>query len=439
MSTFTIAKFGGSSLATRERITQVAEIIKDDPSIRFVVVSAPGKVNPSDTKITDLLILCHTANSKHQEAAFSHIFSAIASRFQSIYGGPATELKEELDTIQLGIASGQSKDWVSSRGEYLSAKVIATTLGFAFVDASELIYFGQDGRLDEPRTRTAIESNLLPQKNAVIPGFYGILPNGEVKTFPRGGSDITGAIVAAATGAKMYLNFTDVPGFLCADPRLVQNPLTIERLTFEEVRELSWAGAQVLQADTIFPVRKAGIPMRIKSTFEPELPGTLICPDETRNENPKDITGIAGRSDFSIVTIKKAGMNEELGFANRVLSVFASNEICVEHMPSSVDTMSIIFKDGKFPEKENHIREQLRVDCEPDTIEIHKHEMALIAIVGKKAVEYPMVAKITAGLANASVSIKMINLGSSPISVIVGVPNEKLKEAVNVLYKALCV
>lgn len=439
MSTFTVAKFGGSSLATRESIAQVARIVKDDPSIRFVVVSAPGKIKPSDTKITDLLLLCHVENSEKQEASFSHTFNTVANRFQSIYEGSAAKLKEELDAIQLGIESGQSADWVASRGEYLNAKVIAATLGFAFVDAAELIHFRQDGRLDEPNTWKSIESNLMPHQHAVIPGFYGILPDEEVKTFPRGGSDITGAIVAAATGAKMYLNFTDVPGFLCADPRLVPDPLPIERLTFEEVRELSWAGARVLHADTVFPARKAGIPIRIKSTFKPELQGTLVCPDETRNENPKDITGIAGRSDFSRVIIKKAGMNEELGFANRVLSVFASNEICVEHMPSSVDTLSIIFKGGRFAEKKDRICAQLKVECEPDTIEIREHELALIAVVGKKAVESPMIARIVTELAAVSAAIKMINVGSSPISVIVGVPNERLKEAVTVLYRALCV
>lgn len=439
MSTLTVAKFGGSSLATRERISQVAKIVKDDPSIRFVVVSAPGKANPSDTKITDLLLLCHTENSEQQEASFSSTFNTVANRFQDITDWSAADLKAELDAIRNGIINGESRDWVASRGEYLNAKIIADKLGFKFIDAAELIHFRKDGRLDETSTWKSVESNLMPHQYAVIPGFYGVLPDKTVKTFKRGGSDITGAILAAATGAKMYLNFTDVPGFLCADPQLVENPLPIERLTFEEVRELSWAGAKVLQADTIFPARKTGVPIRIKSTFEPERAGTLVCPDETRNENPRDITGIAGRSDFSRVTIKKAGMNEELGFANQVLSVFTLNGICVEHIPSSVDTMSIIFKDGKFSEKKDRICEQLKVECEPDTIEIQECEMALIAIVGKKALGHLMIARIMTELANAAVSIKMLNLGSSPISVIVGVPNNELKEAVRVLYTKLCV
>ncbi|MSU56340.1 MAG: aspartate kinase [Candidatus Taylorbacteria bacterium] len=430
-----VAKFGGSSIATPERLQLVGNIVHTDPRIKYVVVSAPGKAQQGDNKVTDLLLLAHQEVSTG--VPFTNTFAIIAQKFKALALEARVAIEVELEAIRYGIASAKPRDWVASRGEYLSAKITAAFLGFTFIDATECICFTAGGKFDKEATRQKLQS-VAKQGPAVIPGFYGALPDGTIKTFPRGGSDITGAIVAAGVGADIYLNYTDVPGFLTADPKVVSGTRQIPRLTFREVRELSYAGANVLQAETVFPVREAGIPILILSTFEPKKGGTLICPDQSLNENPHDITGIAGRENFTRVTLERAGMNEEHGFAERALAVFAHNAISVEHMPSSVDSLSIVVAHSELNGRLETVRQGLQTDCAPDNIQIAQNEMALIAVVGKSVLGEETLAVIVSSLRQAHIPIRMINLGSSKLSVIIGVENASFKNAMQTLHQALC-
>jgi len=429
-----VAKFGGSSIATTERLGRIVAIVKADPRIKYVVVSAPGKAGKDDQKVTDLLLLAH--QEVRSGVPFEHTFAIIGDKFRRLATGTGFDVNSELNVIQEGIAHGGTRDWVASRGEYLSAKIAASALGFAFVDATALIAFTPEGRIDETRTWKQIKTTL--NRPAVIPGFYGAHWEGTIKTFPRGGSDITGAHIAAAVQASAYLNYTDVPGFLTADPAMVSGTLQIPRLTFREVRELSSAGANVLHAETIFPVRAAGIPIRVLSTFEPERGGTTVSPDNTLEQNPRSITGIAGRPSFTRITLQKAGMNEERGFGQRVLAVLANHEVSVEHMPSSVDSLSIVIAESELTGKIDSVRRSLQIDCKPDDLEVAREEMALVAVVGKSATTSESVLKMVSALDTACVPIKMINLGSSKLSMIIGVENNSFKRALQRLHEAFC-
>ena len=430
-----VAKFGGSSIATQERLQLIRNIVQANPRIKYVVVSAPGKAQKDDQKVTDLLLLAHQEASNN--VPFVNTFAIIAEKFRTLVLGTSVTVEAELEAIRQGIASGQSRDWVASRGEYLSAKIAATFLGFTFIDAAECICFTARGKFDREATKRKLQT-VAEQGPAIIPGFYGALPDETIKTFPRGGSDITGAIVAAGVGAGIYLNYTDVPGFLTADPKVVSGTRQIPRLTFREVRELSYAGANVLQAETVFPVREAGIPILILSTFEPEKGGTLICPDQSLHENPHNITGIAGREGFTRVTLERAGMNEERGFAERALAVFANNGVSAEHMPSSVDSLSIVVANSELNGRLETVRQGLQTDCTPDNIQIVRNEMALIAVVGKSVRGEETLATIVSSLRQAHILIKMINLGSSQLSVIIGVENARFRKAMQTLHQALC-
>ena len=431
-----VVKFGGSSLADANQFIKVANIIKADESRRYVVPSAPGKRNSKDTKVTDMLYTCYDAAARG--ADFSEMFEAIVARYIDIIHGLGLNLESrmmrEFSTIRMSFMARAGRDYAASRGEYLNGIILAEYLGFSFVDAADVIFFGEDGKLKLKETCTAVRERLAHTGNAVIPGFYGSMPNDTVKTFSRGGSDITGSIVAAAVGADLYENWTDVSGFLVCDPRIVPDPEAIRVITYRELRELAYMGAGVLHEDAIFPVRQAGIPINIKNTNRPEDEGTMIVESAPDDTSPYVVTGIAGRRGFVTVTIEKDMMNSELGFGRRVLEAFEDNGVSFEHMPSGIDTMSIIVHKDEFEAKESSIIGALKAAVSPDRIEIDR-DVALLAVVGRgMKSQRGTAARIFAALAHAKVNVKMIDQGSSELNVIVGVTNEDFETSIKAVY-----
>lgn len=431
-----VVKFGGSSLADADQFLKVQAIIRADSQRRYVVPSAPGKRNPADQKITDLLYLCHA--HAEQGISFEEVFQLIGNRYLEIIEklGLKLNLHPHLDVVKRKIASGATADYAASRGEYLNGLIMADLLGWDFVDPAEVIFFDKKGVFDSVRTQEVISARLAKHKYAVIPGFFGSLPDGEIKTFSRGGSDITGAIVARGVGADLYENWTDVSGFLMADPRIVKNPKSIERITYRELRELAYMGASVLHEETIFPVREAGIPVHIKNTNAPDDPGTLIVTDKETRRGLGGITGIAGKKDFTVLTIEKDLMNAELGFGRKVLSILEHNNISFEHMPSGIDTISLVIADTQLDHTLDKVMNEIKCECAPDTIEVSPN-MALIATVGLGMAYTPGVAaKLFTALSKANVNIRMIDQGSSEINIIVGVANQDFEKAVCAIYEA---
>lgn len=431
-----VVKFGGSSLADANQFIKVANIIKADGSRRYVVPSAPGKRNSKDTKVTDMLYTCYDAAARG--ADFSEMFEAIVARYVDIIQGLGLNIESrmmrEFSTIRMSFMARAGRDYAASRGEYLNGIILAEYLGFSFVDAADVIFFGEDGKLKLKETCTAVRERLAHTGNAVIPGFYGSMPNDTVKTFSRGGSDITGSIVAAAVGADLYENWTDVSGFLVCDPRIVPDPEAIRVITYRELRELAYMGAGVLHEDAIFPVRQAGIPINIKNTNRPEDEGTMIVESAPDDTSPYVVTGIAGRRGFVTVTIEKDMMNSELGFGRRVLEAFEDNGVSFEHMPSGIDTMSIIVHKDEFEAKESGIIGALKAAVSPDRIEIDR-DVALLAVVGRgMKSQRGTAARIFAALAHAKVNVKMIDQGSSELNVIVGVTNEDFETSIKAVY-----
>lgn len=431
-----VVKFGGSSLADANQFIKVAKIIKADDSRRFVVPSAPGKRYPKDTKVTDMLYACYDVAARGGD--FSPMFDAIVERYLGIVRELGLNIEyrltREFSTIRLSFMARAGRDYAASRGEYLNGIILAEYLGYSFVDAAEVIFFGEDGRLRLKETCHAVRERLEQVGNAVIPGFYGSMPNDTVKTFSRGGSDITGAIVAAAVSADLYENWTDVSGFLVCDPRIVPNPETIKVITYRELRELAYMGATVLHEESIFPVRQAGIPINIRNTNRPDDEGTMIVESAGEESTPYVVTGIAGRKGFVTVTIEKDMMNSELGFGRRVLEVFENNGISFEHMPSGIDTMSIIVRKDEFEAKEPQIIEALKKSVLPDNIEIDR-DVALLAVVGRgMKSQRGTAARIFAALAHANVNVKMIDQGSSELNIIVGVTDEDFETSIKAVY-----
>lgn len=430
-----VCKFGGSSLANANQIAKVRRIVESDDGRRYVVPSAPGKRNNDDRKITDLLYLCHDAAS--QQVGFDEAWELVASRYRQIVADLkiGLDLQPILDTVRKAIAGGASADYAASRGEYLNGIIIAEALGFPFVDPAEIIFFSDRGRLDEARTYETAQRVLANAGRAVIPGFYGSTPDGEVKTFSRGGSDITGAIIARAVEAAVYENWTDVSGLLMADPRIVENPRVIETITYRELRELSYSGATVLHDEAVFPVRAAGIPVNIRNTNAPDDPGTTIIQgDDTSKVISGAITGIAGRKDFTVIHVEKAMMNAELGFGRRLLNVLEANGVNFEHMPSGIDTMSVIVADSEVEGRLEILIEQIETECRPDSIDIDP-DLAVIATVGRGMMHTPgMAAKLFGALATAKVNIRMIDQGSSELNIIVGVDAADFEQAVRAIY-----
>ncbi|MFW6181312.1 MAG: aspartate kinase [Spirochaetota bacterium] len=431
-----VAKFGGSSLADAGQIRKVQEIIGSDPERRYVVPSAPGKRDAGDRKITDLLYLCHT--HVQQDVPFEEVYTLIEERYLDI----ARDLGLELDLhpllaeIKKRIAGGASADYTASRGEYLNGMIMARLLDYEFVDPAEIIFFDEHGRLDADRTQEETRRRLARVKRAVIPGFFGSKRDGSVKTFSRGGSDITGAIVARGVGAEIYENWTDVSGLLMADPHIVPHPDPIDVITYRELRELAYMGANVLHDEAVFPVREAGIPVRIKNTNRPDDPGTLIVRDAEPIAHKGNITGIAGKKDFTVIVIEKSLMNSELGFGRRLLSVLESNGISFEHMPSGIDTISLVIADAYLENRLESIVKEINAMCRPDSIEVLPN-MALIATVGRGMAHTPgIAARLFSALAGRGINIRMIDQGSSEINIIIGIETDDFENAVRAIYEA---
>ena len=433
-----VCKFGGTSVADAGQLRRVRRIVEADPDRRFVVVSAPGKRTPDDQKVTDLLYLCH-AHVK-RAVGFGDLFELIRARFSQIIAelGLDLSLDAELDQIRQHIADGAGPDYAASRGEYLSARVVAALLGYNFVDPAELVCFDERGRFLAERTEERVRARLGGAAPAVVAGFYGARPDGRIKTFSRGGSDITGAIVAQGTSASVYENWTDVSGLLAADPRLVESPKQIGTLTYRELRELAYMGATVLHDEAIFPVRRAGIPVNIRNTNAPDDPGTLIVRESEDLPITGDITGVAGRTGFSIVAIEKTLMNTEVGFGRRVLSALERSGISFEHMPSGIDTLSVVVRTDELSGKEADVLWQIELECEPNAVEIN-HGVALIATVGRGMMRTPgMAARVMTALSEAGINIRMIDQGSGELNIIVGVADADFKAAVGAIYGAFC-
>lgn len=434
-----VVKFGGSSLADATQFKKVYNIIKADESRRFVVPSAPGKRNKEDTKVTDLLIL---AFSHRDEADFEEIFKTIRGRYQAIIDelGLDYSLDEEFKTIHDAIKAGVGFDYVVSRGEYLNGLLLANYLAFDFIDAKDVICIDESGNYDAKKTDPLLTAELEKHEYAVIPGFYGIRNDGsgEIQAFSRGGSDVTGSIVAKCANANLYENWTDVSGFLIADPRIVKKPLPIETITYAELRELSYMGASVLHENSIFPVRSAGIPINIKNTNRPQDPGTLIV-ESTVHRPAHIITGIAGKKGFATVSIEKDMMNSEIGFGRKVLQVFEEYGLSFEHMPSGIDTMTIIVNTKEFIKHEQDIISGIHRAVHPDKIDLES-DLALIAVVGRgMKANRGTAAKLFTALAKEKINVKMIDQGSSELNIIVGVRNVYFEDALRAIYNAFIV
>ncbi|MBQ8965421.1 aspartate kinase [Ruminococcus sp.] len=428
-----VVKFGGSSLASAEQFRKVKDIIAAEDSRRFVVPSAPGKRFSADTKVTDMLYGCYDLAVKGKD--FTKEFEAIKERYNGIISelGLDMSLDSEFEVIKACFIGKAGRDYAASRGEFLNGMVLAKYLGYNFIDAADVIYFDDRGQFDSVRTNKAMAEKLEGLDNAVIPGFYGSMPNDTIKTFSRGGSDVTGSIVAAAVNADLYENWTDVSGFLTTDPRIVKDPAPITTITYKELRELSYMGAGVLHEDAIFPVRKAGIPINIKNTNKPEDVGTLIV-ESTSQKPAYTITGIAGKKGFTVVNIEKDMMNAELGFGRKVLEVFEKNGVSFEHMPSGIDTMSIVVQQEVFADKEQEILAGIHRNCHPDSIDIET-DLALIAVVGRAMKSNRGTAgRIFSALAHAHVNVKMIDQGSSELNIIIGVSESDFATAVKAIY-----
>lgn len=428
-----VVKFGGSSLASAEQFRKVADIIKAEDSRRYVVPSAPGKRFSADTKVTDMLYHCYEAAENGQDT--EELLDRIAARYNEIIEGLGLDLslEKEFAEIAAQFQKKAGKEYAASRGEYLNGIVLANYLGFEFVDAAEVIFFHEDGSLNVDKTDEMLKNCLQSRENAVIPGFYGAQDDGTIRTFSRGGSDITGSLVAKAIHADLYENWTDVSGFLVADPRIIDNPKVIEAITYRELRELSYMGAGVLHEEAIFPVRREGIPINIRNTNAPQEAGTLIV-ESTCRKSQYTITGIAGRKGFAAINVDKDMMNSEIGFGRKVLQVFEDNGLSFEHMPSGIDTMTIVVPQAEFEEKEQRVIAGIHRAVQPDIIEMES-DLALIAVVGRGMKETRgTVGRIFSALAHAHVNVKMIDQGSSELNVIVGVKNSDFETAIKAIY-----
>ena len=432
-----VCKFGGTSMADGNVILSAAKTVNADPARRYVVVSAPGKRFSGDIKVTDLLYTCSSAIENGDRATFDETFEKIRKRFMHIETeiGKDLGMKEALDEVEQNALAGAGADYCASRGEFLAAKIMSAVLDVPFVDATEFVRFKADGTLDE-KTFEIGKEVLSKYSRAVVPGFYGLNVDGKVKTFSRGGGDISGSIVARSVMASLYENWTDVSGFYACDPRIVNSPRLISELSYQELRELSYMGANVLHSEAIFPVRTAGIPIRICNTFRPDDAGTYIVKTSTRDFKENVVTGIAGKKDFTVISIEKSMMNAEIGFVGKVLGVIGKRNISFEHLPSGIDTMSLVIdnaylKDGVLDE----IVEEMREAVQPDKIYTHK-DIALVAAVG-----YGMVrnvgtsARVFKAIAEAGINVVMIDQGSSELNIIVGVENKDCDACIRALYK----
>lgn len=432
-----VAKFGGSSVADGIQLTKTKNIINADPDRRYIVVSAPGKRFEGDNKITDLLYLCKT-HLEHN-LPYDQIFQVVADRFMAveINLGIDLDFSPYFDKIRENLKKKPSADYIASRGEYLNAILVAAFLGYDFVDTEGLIQFDAKGRLMAEETNEALKAELEKHERAVLPGFYGTGPDGKIRTFSRGGSDITGSLVARAVGADVYENWTDVSGFLMADPRIVKNPKQIDVISYKELRELSYMGASVLHEDAIFPARMANVPINIRNTNHPEDPGTMITDDVSRyGIKDRVITGIAGSKDFVVVALYKNMMSSERGFVRRILGILDDYDINFEHLPSGIDTVSVVMSGASIEGRLDEVLEEFRSRLRPDSIDVIE-EISLIATVGHGMDRRPGTsAKLFQALADAQVNVRMIDQGSSEMNIIVGVENKDFEKAIRAIYNA---
>ncbi len=433
-----VCKFGGTSVADAAQLRRVETIVKADPGRRWVVPSAPGKRHRSDHKITDLLYLCH--EHARRGVGFDEVFGLISGRYLSIVSelGLTIDIKDLLAEIRRRIAGGANADYAASRGEFINGHIVAALLGWDFVDPAEMILFDERGVFLPEATNDKVAARLARYPHCVVSGFYGAQPDGTIKTFSRGGSDITGAIVARGVRADVYENWTDVSGLLMADPRVVQNPKQISTITYRELRELAYMGATVLHDEAIFPVRESGIPVNIRNTNDPDDPGTFIVRGNGSSKLPYtgQITGVAGRTGFSIIAIEKTLMNTEVGFGRRILTVLETNGISFEHMPSGIDTVCIVVSSSALEGKLEKVVREIKLECRPDLVEVEQG-IALIATVGRGMMQIPgMAAKVMSALAGAGVNIRMIDQGSGELNIIVGVKEADFEPAVRAIYHA---
>lgn len=428
-----VVKFGGSSLASSSQFQKVGAIIRSDDERRYVVPSAPGKRFGGDVKVTDMLYDCYRRIRKGK--SYTSALENIRDRYREIIEGLSLSLSldEEFAKLEKNFLDGIGEDYAASRGEYLNGIVMAAYLGYEFVDAADVVCFREDGSFDPARTDQKMGARLNQLERAVVPGFYGAKPDGSIKTFSRGGSDVTGSLIARAVHADLYENWTDVSGFLMADPNVIKNPIPISTITYREMRELSYMGASVLHEDSIFPLRREGIPINVRNTNRPEDPGTMIV--ESTCSKPKfTITGIGGKKGFASVTIEKAMMNAEIGFGRKVLQVFEDAGLTFEHIPSGIDTFSVFVNQHDFEQKEQQVIAGLHRAVRPDLIELES-DLALIAVVGRGMRRMRGTAgRIFAALAHAHVNVKMIDQGSSELNIIIGVEKRDFETAIRAIY-----
>lgn len=430
-----VAKFGGSSVADAIQIRKLKEIVEADSDRKVVVVSAPGKRFEKDSKITDLLYSCMT--HREHNLPYEQLFQAVCDRFTAVAVnlGVDAGLKDEFDIIRNRIEEGATADYLASRGEYLNAKLIAAFLGFDFVDAAGLVQFDAKGRFLENETDQALREELAKHDRVLMPGFYGSRPDGSIKTFSRGGSDITGALLARAADADVYENWTDVSGFLIADPRIIDNPKPIEVVSYMELRELSYMGASVLHEDAIYPARVANIPINIRNTNDPEDKGTMIVADAVVDEN-RIITGIAGNKDFTVIALYKNRLKSERGFVRRLAGILEDMNITLEHMPSGIDTVSVIVSNESLDGRIDELVDEFERQLQPDSLEVIEN-MSLIATVGcGMSYRTGVSSRLFTALADAGVNIRMIDQGSSEMNIIVGVQNKDFEKSIRAIYGA---
>ena len=436
MSRVVVAKFGGSSMADAEHFTAAKQIIARDEARRYVVPSAPGKRRKDDHKVTDLLYMCHQLAEHNID--FGEVFTLVANRYRDIYTGLGLkqDLEAALEQVRTEIIEGASEGHVASRGEYLNGLLLAEFLGYEFVDAADVVVFSSDGVYDADATMMRLGDVLGEIHRAVIPGFYGADQNGSIHTFSRGGSDVSGAIVAGAVGADLYENWTDVSGFLQADPRVVNNPAPIETVSYKELRELSYMGASVLHEEAIFPVREKSIPINVRNTERPEDPGTLIVPDSDRVGH-SGITGIAGKQHFAVLTLEKTLMDEEKGFVRKLVSVFETNGVSIAHIPSGIDSVSVVVRSEEIGFKLAKVVEEIKIFCHPDAVSVEEG-ISLIAVVGRGMVSTPgIAARVFTKLARAKINIRIITQGASELSILIGVEDRQFDDALRTLYSAI--
>lgn len=431
-----VAKFGGTSLASAKEFRKVKQIVISDKKRRYIVPSAPGKQSLTDHKITDLLYKCHDLIRNGSD--YDHVFQLIRTRYQTIIAdlGLDLDIAGYLDEVYSRMSQEETPDYTASRGEYLNGIILADYLGFDFVDAAEIVKFTDQGYLDLAITESLVKERLNKHQYAVVPGFYGSMPNGEIKTFARGGSDITGAIVARSVGAEVYENWTDVSGFFMADPRIVENPKLISLITYSELRELAYNGANVLHEASIYPVSQRGIPINIRNTNDPENAGTMIVKEILEPRNCGDITGIAGKKDFVIISIEKALMDLELGFVRRLLSILEELNISFSHLPSGIDMVSLVILDNELNDKLEQVLTLIEERLHPDKVEVC-HNIALIATVGQgMAYKSGIAGRLFNALGEAGINVRMIDQGASEINIIVGIDNDDCEKAIRAIYHA---